>query len=548
MQVLALLLCFGVLGADALKQEKQEAKVESEFPDIIGGIKSFFRRSPAKAADPAPSSSEQPAETTEPVAATPTEDQDADISSTDGSKRVVQTLHNYNDIEYTGTIKLGGQRLRAIYDTGSFELMVFSKKCASASCVNSRRFFDPTMSSSLNETTWTRLHAFGSGDCVSLLAKDRMEIGSISIDDHPFWEVTEANMDILKEGTFEAIMGVSHPNQPIIEIEGFLENDKKELQNFKRHREEVPEWFKSQQEQDTKFMNLMQTHPAPLKALESTVFSVCFNPEAHRPGTWIWNDHNPQELRSDLFTQLQVTGQTTWSSRLTRVYLDDTANKREIDIGCNKGHKCAVLFDTGTSLLSAPTKAVETLQRRLDQAQYDCGDLQDMPNLVMIIDGRKIELPAIEYFGIVEGAGAMLMSRGGGSMPQLSNRQLSSMEAGSQLNATQSSAKMNQCVATLMSMNIDTTDGDLWIMGMPFFRHYYTTFHLGNDPKYQSNDVTRNIFIAPNVEGKCEHPMERMQKRQQPRLLYDASVGKKFNAQGPRHINMDKVLGPRLRK
>ena len=39
-----------------------------------------------------------------------------------------------------------------------------------------------------------------------------------------------------------------------------------------------------------------------------------------------------------------------------------------------------------------------------------------------------------------------------------------------------------------------TNHGPMWIVGMPFFREYYTTFHMGDDPWDNTN---RSLFTAP---------------------------------------------------
>jgi len=40
-----------------------------------------------------------------------------------------QTLKNVNDLNYYGDLKVGGQELSGIFDTGSIELVVLSEEC-----------------------------------------------------------------------------------------------------------------------------------------------------------------------------------------------------------------------------------------------------------------------------------------------------------------------------------------------------------------------------------------------------------------------------------
>lgn len=407
--------------------------------------------------------------------------------------RFVQKLHNYMDIEYSGRFLLGGQPIRGIYDTGSFELLVMSKKCNSRSCRNKKKYFDPAISNDIKEDRWSRKHAFGSGDCTSLLAKDNLELGPMAFEGVNFWEVTAAEMDILEEGTFEAIVGVSHPNQPIMELNDYIQQDERKRQDYMRAGETPPGWLMDQKRMDEAFLDVMRSSPTPLKAFGVTRFSVCFMQQKGKDGFWIWNDHNPAD-HPKLFTQIPITGATTWSSPLKSLAFNGGARSSkgasEVPISC-QNKPCSALFDSGTSLLTAPSDVVQVLLRKMQQIGFRCDRMNEMPNLVFNVNGVKVSFPPQEYVGIMEGSPVMLAA---GFFPQLELFKRGSKEKGS-------------CTLLMMAMDIPTDEGDLYIIGMPFFRRYFATFSLGDDPSYKGDKVARSLYMAAS-DGTCTHPSE----------------------------------------
>jgi len=57
---------------------------------------------------------------------------------------------------------------------------------------------------------------------------------------------------------------------------------------------------------------------------------------------------------------------------------------------------CKVVLDTGTSLLTAPSAALEALERQL-QVAPDCSNLADLPALTFNIAGRRFSLDPVDY-------------------------------------------------------------------------------------------------------------------------------------------------------
>merc|ERR1719149_368370 len=60
-------------------------------------------------------------------------------------------LSNFNNVQYSAPLSIGGQTLPVIYDTGSFEILVLSKLCPT--CEARHSVYDNTLSSSFAATS-----------------------------------------------------------------------------------------------------------------------------------------------------------------------------------------------------------------------------------------------------------------------------------------------------------------------------------------------------------------------------------------------------------
>merc|ERR1719343_1962667 len=76
-----------------------------------------------------------------------------------------------------------------------------------------------------------------------------------------------------------------------------------------------------------------------------------------------------------------------------------------VELGCQKT-KCSAIVDTGTSLLVAPSKVVDSIYDLADAweaAGGTCDDLSDLPELRFTLGGLDFSLPPEAYMGEVSG-------------------------------------------------------------------------------------------------------------------------------------------------
>lgn len=147
-------------------------------------------------------------------------------------------------------------------------------------------------------------------------------------------------------------------------------------------------------------------------------------------------------------------------------------------MSCKDG--CGAIVDTGTSLLGVPSIVYNRILDILapdDGATLDCTHFESLPRLLLTLGDEKFYLPPSAYVGQMTGG---LNSNAVGFMRY-----------------TRETAR-SRCSLLLMDMgNKKTQFGPMFILGLPFLRHYYTTFDLGE----WSED--RALFVSP-ANDECD--------------------------------------------
>mmetsp|Transcript_77163 Transcript_77163/g.214583 ORF Transcript_77163/g.214583 Transcript_77163/m.214583 type:complete len:467 (-) Transcript_77163:162-1562(-) len=368
------------------------------------------------------------------------------------AQRYRQRLSNYQDMQYSATMTVGGQELEGILDTGSFELLVFSTKCRS--CGSTALFYNDSKSASYRRDPEGIhfKHSFGSGDTWSDLAYDDVSFGPLNITSQYLWEVTRADLPILRqESNFQAIVGIG----PITTMNRPL----------KVQEAETAERNLTEQEELASY--LAQRKPV-LENLHVNIFSVCFRRGKGEHGYFVWNDEDPRGIPSSPFRRIEMVGNVHWGAKLHTVRLEGGADNASLGLACEGG--CAAVVDSGTSLFAVPTavanRAIEKL-KALERAS--CSDISSFPKLEFDLGGSHFVLPPEAY--VMRVAGLPFGPFGWIPIPAL-----------------------EACTLGFITIDVNTNFGPMWIVGMPFFREYYTTFHLGENPGDSSK---RSLFAAP---------------------------------------------------
>lgn len=391
-----------------------------------------------------------------------------------------QVMSNSNDVQYVASIVVGNQEMMGVLDTGSFELVVFSDECNT--CGTPGELYEHTRSSTWEDGRLIATHHYGSGDVESIESFDSVRIGPLAASHQKFWEVTDAKMPVLSSSSFQSIVGVGPPNVPTDEAWQMAKNAEDDIKWFRDNKLPVPKEIKQDVKDSLEVAKWTAKSPALLDSLGVRLFSVCLGDVPGSDGYFIWNDADPRQ-RPEMFTPLPVAGDVTWGVQMWDVQLSSeergSGKKWSLDLGCAGG--CSAVVDSGTSLLAVPPVVITELERVMESLHTDCSNLHDMPRLSFRAGGQVFSLPPDAYIGQIVGTVPESVSK---FLPQRSR-----------------GGEFRKCELLLIEQDSNTQFGPLWILGMPFFRKYYTTFDVGENKK------GRSLFTAL-ADSRCEPSMD----------------------------------------
>jgi len=412
----------------------------------------------------------------------------ADGNSEDGPFR--QSMTNTGDAQYTGIMKVGGQELNAVFDTGSFELLVLSSNCSM--CGTKSGLFHEGKSNTYEGSAFKADHSFGSGTTNSIEASDKMSIGHLQTDKQVFWEVYDANMPILLEDSFQAILGIGPPTSAVKFAEEDVNEVHTELKDYQSSGNDVSDKVRITVQHYEDILTHAKSATSVVQNMAVQDMSVCLGKESLSDGYMIWND-NAKENYPERFITVDVVGDYYWSAQLENVKLDkaDQIDEKlgETKLGCYH-EKCSAVIDSGTTLIVAPQNVVDEVNSAMDkwiEAGGTCDDVSKLPELHFTMGGKDFTLPPESYIGKVSGEMNAMVKK---YMPHVYETKKKGL------------SRWGDCETLLMAMDMDSQLGTTWILGMPFFRKYYSMFHFEKNGKSGAPAATTMSFSV--ADSNCE--------------------------------------------
>lgn len=348
-------------------------------------------------------------------------------------------LDNYENVQYTAPLTIGGQELPVIYDTGSFEVLVLSDLCRRCAGYTAP-LYDSHQSNSFHGSGATAEHYFGSGPVLSQKGFDTVRLGPRSSPyatlNAPFWQIVDHDLDVWRyDARFSGIVGLAHP---VTIPEGYGED-----RSFKE-------------------FTLLET-------MRVSRFSFCFQRDtaSGAPG---WLEVSPATTPS-LFQNVEVVGDVHWATRMTGFSAPGISSANP----CNPS--CAAIVDSGTSLLAAPPQARGFMAELRGLIKEDCSNVHTLPVLRFDLGGILVDLPPQAY--------VMRASASAGGNTSIVGKLFGGSPTG------------ESCQLAVMEIDKQSQFGPVFILGMPFMRYYYTVFDRDNRKMHISRASSTCDALGP---------------------------------------------------
>jgi len=334
--------------------------------------------------------------------------------ASDPPKEYTESLNDYQDAQYYGQVSIGtpGQCFEVIFDTGSSNLWIPGKACRSIACILHKKY-QCAQSSTCKATTDKFYIRYGSGQLNGTVTYDKLCFGckedSLCVDQQGFAESTVEPGGAFIVGKFDGILGMGYDSIAVNNLTTPFTN----LINSKKCDEPVFAFWLSRD---------------PASGAKGGELTLCGTDKNHYEG--------------DLF-YVPVTRQKYWQFKVD-----------SLDIG---GKSVAATFeaiaDTGTSLLTGPTKDITAVNRAIGARKIPivgeyvipCSKVDSLPTVTFKLNGKDFPLTPQEYVVKMTNMG------------------------------------MTMCISGFMGLDVPAPAGPLWILGDVFIGPYYTVFDKGQN-------------------------------------------------------------------
>lgn len=373
-----------------------------------------------------------------------------------------QPLENAGDTVYTAAVDTNEKQFKVVVDTGSFDVFMFSRDCEK--CGSKSRLFNIRW----DQKTWRKgIARFGSGTLWSAEVIDTISIGPVVSRNLSFWAVTSAEMSLLQSDTFQGILGLGPPRTALKYYQDAAASMRKQLRLFNDSGLTIDPEMQELAFQIQGSLSHSANEIPFVKKIGMTSVSVCFGKESTSGGFLVWHDSAVHDQPSK-FVSIPVSGDSFWSARMGSVRLGSATRQisrgnnpfaSPTELGCVE-QACSAVLDTGCTLIAAPSTVADHLESVVSEWVREggnCDDLSNLPDLEFTLGGVELSLPAESYMGTAYGE---LTEDAKDFLP----------------NYTQSLQATQLCQPLIMRLDVDTENGPQWILGMPFFRQYYTNF------------------------------------------------------------------------
>jgi cathepsin D len=274
-------------------------------------------------------------------------------------------INDFQNAQYYGPVSIGTppQKFNVVFDTGSSNLWVPSKKCAitNLACKLHSKY-DSSKSSTYTANGTAFAIRYGSGSLTGITSQDTVTLGSVSVPNVLFAEAKKEPGVAFLAAHFDGILGFGFPE---ISVNG---------------------------------MNPFFQAALATGAIKEPkfAFSLAKDPSASSGGELTLGGVDSTKYTGD-FTYTPITIKGYWQFAVSGVSVG----------GASFAGETKAIADTGTSLLAIPKDSLTTLLTKfpsgavkpLAAGEYtvDCSKVSEMPTLSFTIGGKTFDLEGADY-------------------------------------------------------------------------------------------------------------------------------------------------------
>lgn len=195
-----------------------------------------------------------------------------------------------------------------------------------------------------------------------------------------------------------------------------------------------------------------------LEEMHLDAFALCYQRGGTNTPGWLKFGPTISAMAHDPgFQSVDVSGDSHWATKLSKFEVD----LDRIDTSSLCRPSCGALIDSGTSLLTFPRSASHITEALKRKVKSDCSNLDELPTLYFELDGAEVVLPPRAYIFKVTENGSPA------------------------------------CKGAFMKVDKESQFGEVFILGMPFLRYYFTVFDRRNKQVHIARS-TEDCKVAPH--------------------------------------------------